>query len=154
MSGYRGFVLVVSIAFVAFSAVLGGRYEKLREDWYRSGGIGYSDPTSAQAAQERAEKARIDAAQGRIHSIVKPVSIAYYLLLLGFFVRAWRLSPWRKVAILGGVASLIMTLWSMMVGPGASFDEVYPAWIVAALVLPALALIVRPAAPVRARAAA
>jgi len=151
MRTYRGVVVVFSFAFLLFSAVFGARYDKLRKDDWNIGYDPYSTP--AQAAQERAKSARVEAAQERIHSIVKPVSLAYYLLLLGFFVRAWRVSPWRKVAILGGVASLFMTAWSMIVSRGASFDEVYPAWIVAALVLPALSLVVLPAASAEVKAA-
>lgn len=145
MRSYRNFLVVVSLAFVVFSAVFGARYTKLREDRRSIGRYSYGNPTREQSAREEAEQNRIDAAQDGIHSLVKPVSIAYYLLCLGFFIRVVKASPWRKLAIFGAVACVFMTLWSLVVGPGASFDEVYPAWIVAGIVLPLLQLVVLPA---------
>jgi len=154
MRTYRGVVVVLSVVFLLFSAVMGARYDKLRKDRDSIGRYNYGISTPEQDARDQAEHVRIDGAQERIHSIVKPVSMTYYLMCLSFFVRAWGWSPSRKTAILGAVASLVMTVWSVGIDGGVSFDEVYPAWIVAALVLPALSMVVLPAKPAAVEAAA
>lgn len=145
MKSYRNFLIVASLAFLAFSVVYGAKASELSKDW---SSVFYSYSQSPDREErDRIEYARIAAEKDRVHAIVKPVSIAYYLLCLGFFGAVARHSHRRKLAILGVVACAFMTLWSILVGPRISFDEVYPAWIVAAIVLVVLQLVVSSPAP-------
>jgi len=132
MKKLGGILVAVSIAFVVFSVVYAAKYEKLREDYRRTGYTGDYDAFKRNA--------------DRIHSVVKPVSLAYFGLFLALFIRAVRVPIRRAVSIVGIVAAVFMGLWSAMLDGGISFDEVYPAWIVAALVLPGLVFaVVQPA---------
>jgi hypothetical protein len=155
MRTWRSGLLLASAAFLVFSAVYGGRYTKLGKDRDSIGRYSYG-ASAAEVARQLRERARIDDDRDEIHSIVKVVSIVYFVTCLGFFVAAWRVSPRRKLAILGAVACVVMTLWSLLVDDGISFDEVYPAWIVAAIVFGALqlAMLERPDTPAAQKPAA
>jgi hypothetical protein len=133
-------LVVAALAFGVFSVFFGLKDSEIRGRWRM-------DETTAQEDRRHHE-------QDQIQSIVKPVSLAYFLFCLGFFIRAWKVSPRRWVAVVGAVGSLVMVLWSVLLdGGGISFDEVYPAWILAAVVLPILqSLTLRPAAPTPATA--
>lgn len=77
----------------------------------------------------------------RIHGIVQPASYAYFLLCLGFFsFLTWSSSNLRWQNAFGCVVSLAMLVWSTMLSSAISFNEVFAAWIAAALVLGGLAV--------------
>ena len=152
MRSYRNLLILASLAFIVFSAVNGVKYEKLREEMWTAGRYSFA-PAPAAKERDAARRARIELRQDKIHSLVKPTSIAYFLLCLGFFVRVWSTSSWRKLALVGAFVSLAMILWSLLLGPAVSFDEVYPAWIAAAVVLLILHLVVLPRGAAQEKAA-
>ena len=118
MKGFAWFLVALSLAFVVFSITYGVRYGRLRGvDRYEE--------------RERYE----------IHSTVKAVSIPYYLLCLGFFVGVLRTSPLQKSPIAGILVSVVMTAWSFILGSAVSFDEVFLAWVGAAVLLAILKLV-------------
>jgi len=121
MKGFAGLVVALS-AFVVFSVTYGARYGRLR---------GYE--RYEQTAAERNE----------IHSTVKAVSIPYYLLCLGFFVGVLRNSVLRKTPIAGILICVVMILWSLILSSAVSFDEVFLAWVGAAVLLAILQLVAR-----------
>jgi hypothetical protein len=143
MNGFRGLLVATSVAFAVFSGAYGVKYDNVRHTRDFSWSGRSVDPTPELES---------------IHAKVKPVSIVYFLFSLGFFARAVRRSPWRKVCVFAIVASAVMILWSAGLDGGASFDEVYPAWIVAAIVIGSLQLVVssaaRPESPAPAAAGA
>jgi hypothetical protein len=143
MNGLRGLLVATSVAFAVFSGAYGAKYDEVRH----AGGFSWS----ARSVDRTPELESI-------HATVKPVSIVYFLFSLGLFARAVRRSPWRKLCVLGIVASAFMTFWSALLSGAVSFDEVYPAWVVAAAVIGTLQLVVssaaRPESPAPATAGA
>jgi hypothetical protein len=133
MKSLLGILVTVSVAFGVFSAASGASYEAARRG--RFGGYASLDARPDQGKMRR------------IHAVVKPVSILFFLGGLSAFVKGLRVTR-RKVAIAGILVCALMAAWSALLGPAVSFDEVYPAWILATVVLIAVQVAVfRPLAP-------
>lgn len=124
MRALAGFLTLASIALGAFSIANGYRYGQLRDEGWR-----YSRRNDA--LLER----RVEREQQEIHTMVKAVSIPYFLLTLGLFVGVLRSTPRRKGPIAAIVICVLMLGWTLIVSSAASFDEVYPAWVVATVIL-------------------
>ena len=77
----------------------------------------------------------------RVHGVVMPVSLVYFAACLAFFsLIAWKGASPRRWLPLGALAlCLVMLIWTTMLGPAISFNEVYPAWMGAGIVLGVLA---------------
>jgi hypothetical protein len=133
MKGFAAFIVAASVAFAAFSGYYGSEYDDAR-------GLYFTDRRPA-AVSEMSD----------IHTTVKAVSLPYFLVALSFFSRAYKAFGRRGASAAGMLGSLAMTGWTLIVGPAASFDEVYPAWIAAAVVIGGLAAAVAKA-PARAAA--
>ena len=126
MKGFAWFLVAFSLVFVVCSVVLG----------MQAGEINFYDRYEAGVAERDA-----------VHSIVQMMSVPYFLLGLVLF--ALSLKVRKGVAIAGLVVSVLMLAWSLMLSGHVSFDEVFPAWVVAGLVLGTLQfMLARSAAPV------
>ena len=86
-------------------------------------------------------------------STVKAISIPYYLVSLGFFVGVLRATSLRKTSIVAIFVCVVMVAWSLILSARASFDEVYLAWVAAAIIIAILGLMVRGALTKREAAA-
>ena len=127
----KAFLLILSglsLMFAIVSGVLGVQSTQLRSD--------YSWNSDEGDSFEQFERDRAD-----LHLVVQGVSVPYFLVCGVAFGLSLALLSRRVLPIIGIVISLSMLLWSFAIGPGASFDEVFPAWILAALVLGTFQLI-------------
>jgi hypothetical protein len=118
MKGLAVALIVVSLGFGIFSVAYGLEYGEHRN--YRA------DP----------ETSRLDdIAKDEIHTTVKAVSIPFFLFCLGFFAKAVMRRGARKFAIPGILISFVMFGWTLLLSRAVSFDEVFVAWVAAALLL-------------------
>lgn len=72
--------------------------------------------------------------QQTLHVIVMAFSLPYFLLALGTFVTSAIQSDtkgWRIGGYVAAFAALAMVIWSILLSVAVSFDEVFPAWLVA-----------------------
>ena len=115
MKGVAWLLVAVSLLFVVCSIVLG----------VIAGDINYYGNYAA-AVEER------DA----LHLMVQLVSVPYFLISLVVF--ALNLRYRKGVCITGIIISVAMLLWSLVLSGAVSFDEVFPAWIAAGIVLAVL----------------
>jgi hypothetical protein len=128
MKRFAVVLVAASVGFAAFSAYYGQRYDYLSD---------YFSGRWRQTSSERND----------IHVLVKAVSLPYFLVALSFFSRAYKACGRRAASVAGMLGAVAMTGWTLIVGNAASFDEVYPAWIAAAVVIGGLAGAVAKAPP-------
>ena len=132
MKGFAWFMVAASLLFVVCSIVLG----------MQAGDISFYDRYEAAAAE-----------RDDLHFTVQLLSVPYFLLSLVLF--ALNLKARKGVGIAGILISVVMLLWSLILSGGVSFDEVFPAWILAGIVLATLQfLLTRTPAPAAATASA
>ncbi len=143
MKVFAVLLVALSVAFGIFSIANGVSYDELNSAWSRS----YDHPD-----RERI-RARIAQSQEEVLSTVKAISIPYYLVSLGFFVGVLRATSLRKTSIVAIFVCVVMVAWSLILSARASFDEVYLAWVAAAIIIAILGLMVRGALTKREAAA-
>lgn len=131
MKALAGLLVAASVAFCIFSIAQGNSYGRLRQDYSRA----YNYPNKEQI------QSRVETSQGELLSTVKVVSSLYYLLSLGFFVGVLKTTPRRTGPIIGIVICVVMLGWTLILSRAASFDEVYPGWVAAAILLAILQLV-------------
>ena len=75
-----------------------------------------------------------------LHHVIKPVSLVYFLGAFGVFAAGLKKS--KTLSIIAATVALLMAGWSCLLSGAISFDEVYPAWMVAASVIGVLSFVV------------
>ncbi len=78
-----------------------------------------------------------------LHSTVKVVSLIFYVPAFGVFLLGYRKASagrWRYALLLGMAGTLLMSFWSLILSGQVSFDEVWPAWLLASLLFAVLSV--------------
>jgi hypothetical protein len=128
---------LASVAFMAFSWVYGEKIDDLRASLWRRDNGGRS--------REEADRAyaSFESRRSELHQVVTVASVVYYVgaaAILFVAFRSTRRKGWRIALVAGAVVALVMAAWSLLLSGAISFDEVFPAWLVASGVLGVLSL--------------
>lgn len=122
-------LLALSVPFLILSMVYGIEAGSLRSSSWGQGDAAF------QAARQK---------QQTLHLIVMAFSIPYFLVALGTFVASGLLSRgkgWRIVGFVAGFLALVMVVWTLMLSGAVSYDEVFPAWLVAGVLFGVLGIL-------------
>lgn len=122
-------LVALTLPFLILSVVYG-----IESGDLRSGSWGLGD-AAYQAARQQQQK---------LHLIVMAFSIPYFLLALGTFITSAiqsRSKGWRSVGFLAAFVALAMTGWSLLLSGAISFDETFPAWLVAGVLFGILGIV-------------
>ncbi len=108
-----GVILLASIAMIVFSCVVA----------YEIGDL------------PRKDYSRFSRDLSNLHAIVKAVSLTVFLSTFFVFLLGYRGtsagSRQRYALLLGMLGCLVIAFWSLLLSGGVSFDEVWPAWVIA-----------------------
>lgn len=122
-------LLAITLPFLILSIVYGIEAGDLRGNSWRQGDAAF------RAARQQQEK---------LHLIVMAFSIPYFLLALGTLVMSAiqsRPKGWRIVCSIAGFVALSMIVWTILLSGAVSYDEVFPAWLVAGVLFGVLGII-------------
>jgi hypothetical protein len=121
-----GGFLGLTILFLAASVYLGLQASEMRAAAWDAGNRGYENSRSQLT---------------ELHMIVMGYSLPYFALGLAAFMALALKSGatvWRIGGGFGALVALGMIGWTLLLSGAISFDETYPAWIVAGVLLGAL----------------